>query len=239
MASSKLGANLPLAMLAPRAATIAFRSSKPNRRIAAAPSTPLAWARVSTSAMAADRLMINALPKSLFAAARSLRSPWYSRRPVIAASSSLTVSKTAAGPATSIEPCALRAAAGVMNTGQCRYLSPAAASRCARSAVSTGSVVLWSISTASAENPAPAAAITSSTTASSFSTRCTRVAPPTASAGVDATRMPNRARARALSGERFQTVTVSPRCAAASAKAAPSNPVPRNAMFAMAVVLKN
>jgi hypothetical protein len=49
--------------------------------------------------------------------------------------------------------------------------------------------------------------------------------------------MPKAARACALSAERFHAVTRSPRFAAASAKAAPSRPVPRNAMFAMVVFL--
>ena len=39
---------------------------------------------------------------------------------VIAANAACTCSNSALGPATSIEPCALRAAAGPMKTGQCR-----------------------------------------------------------------------------------------------------------------------
>ena len=198
-------------------------------------STPVAWASVMTSARVPTRLRISALPSSFLAAARSLRSPWYSSRPVIAASSSFTASKIARGPAASIEPLAPRAASGVMNTGQCRKRSPSAASRAARRAVSSGRVVLWSIRIASARIPGRADAMTASTTASSFSTRCTRSASRTASAGVAATTIPKRARSRALSTDRFQTVTLSPRFAAASAQAPPSSPVPRNAMFAMDV----
>ena len=125
-----------------------------------------------------------------------------------------------------------------MKTGQCRYLIPWAWSRRARSAVSRGSVVVWSIRIASAESPERAAAMTSSTTASSRSTRWTLDASRTASAGVAAAFTPNGARARTLSGVRFHAVTASPRLAAASANAPPSNPVPRNAMFAMVVVLE-
>jgi hypothetical protein len=120
MASSKLGVKSPRAMLAPRMATMPLRSSSSISLIASSPGTSLALASVSTSAIAAERLRISALPNSFFAAARSLRSPWYSRRPVIAARSALTASNNAAGPAASIEPLALRAISGVMKTGQCR-----------------------------------------------------------------------------------------------------------------------
>ena len=174
--------------------------------------------------------MIIALPNSLFTAAWSLRSPRYSIFPVIFASSSRTLSNSGRGPHASIEPSALRAAGGPMNTGQCRYLMPSAASRCARCAVSAGSVVVWSTITAPVASAGRAAAITSSTTASSLSTRWTRAAPRTASAGVAAGCTPKRARAWTLSAVRFHAVTVSPRVAAASAKAAPSRPVPRNAI---------
>ena len=125
-----------------------------------------------------------------------------------------------------------------MNTGQCRYLMPSALSRAERCAVSAGSVVVWSMITASAASPGRAAAMTSSTTASSFSTMCTRAAPRTASAGVAAGLTPNCASAATLSCERFHAVTVSPRLAAPSAKAPPSRPVPRNAMFATCYSLK-
>src|SRR6185437_2086937 len=82
-------------------------------------------------------------------------------------------------------------------------------------------------------SPGRSAAITSSTTASSLSTRCTRLAPRTASAGVFATFTLNRSRARALLSVRFHTVIDSPRRAAASTKPLPSSPVPRYAMWVM------
>ena len=78
-----------------------------------------AWV-MSEEAMAADTLRIMALPNNLLAAARSVRSPMYSSRVVMAASAACTRSNKALGPATIIDPWALRAAAGPMNTGQCR-----------------------------------------------------------------------------------------------------------------------
>ena len=142
IASSKVGTKLPLAMLAPRTVTLVLRSIRRNSLIASSGETSLACAMVSTSASTAATPMIMALPNSLLTAARSERSPRYSMRLVIFESSALTLSKISLDPATIIEPCALSAAAGPMKTGQCRYFSPWAASRCARAAVKAGSVVV-------------------------------------------------------------------------------------------------
>ena len=79
-----------------------------------------------------------------------------------------------------------------------------------------------------------AAAISSSTTASSGSVRCTRSAPSTASPGVAATCAPAASSARALASVRFHTVTPSPRRSIPSTIALPSSPVPRNATVAIA-----
>src|SRR6185437_4736669 len=87
-------------------------------------------------------------------------------------------------------------------------------------------------------SPGRSAAITSSTTASSLSTRWTRLASRTASAGVFATFTLNRSSARALLSVRFQTVIESPRRAAASTKPLPSSPVPRYAMCVMSAGIR-
>ena len=86
--------------------------------------------------------MMNALPNSLYAAARSGRSPKYCTFTAIRSSAGFTASKSACGPDDMIAPSPLRAAAGPMNTGQCRYLTPCAFSRVARAAVNAGCVVV-------------------------------------------------------------------------------------------------
>src|SRR5512133_1716710 len=90
---------------------------------------------------------------------------------------------------------------------------------------------------ASGSSPGRSAAMTSSTTGSSFSTRWTRVQPRTASAGVAAARAPKRSKAFAFDAVRFQTTTCSPRPVAASTNPLPRRPVPRKATGGVSVIL--